>query len=223
MNTQTIARLLTGILVLLLGVGALLDAVNVIPFWEQLGNYWPLIFVTVGLVIFLSNPRQYISALAFIAAGSVLQLNELGVISINVWDVFWPIILIAVGISIIMNRVASPKQVKTQDSDAISAIFAGNETISTSKDYQGGKATAILGGIVIDLRDATIKKEATLEVFSLLGGIEIKVPREWNVQHSVFPILGGVESKSHSDKTKDSAPTLIITGTAVLGGIEIHS
>jgi predicted membrane protein len=210
-------------LVILFGLGALLDAINVLPFWEHFGRWWPLIIIVIGLIVFINNYRQYITALALIVIGVFLQLGTLDIFDVNFWALFWPVVIIAIGLSIVINRRVTPKSIHTQDSDAISAIFGGSETINKSQNYKGGKATAIFGGVSIDLRDAVIKKQATLEVFALCGGIELKVPREWKVQHQAFPILGGIESKNHSDKAADDAPVLIIVGTVALGGVDVHS
>jgi predicted membrane protein len=219
---QTIIRIITGIFVIALGIGALLDALNLLPFWEHFGRFWPLLLIIGGILLFLNNYRQYITGIALVLIGTVLQLNSLDIVEVNIWSLIWPVIIIAVGLSIIVNRAGKAgKAVKTQDLDGISAIFAGNETINKSKNYQGGRATAVFGGVSIDLRDAVIKNEATLEVFALCGGIELKIPREWKVKHSVFPILGGVESKAHADD--DKAPTLYITGTVALGGVEVRN
>jgi predicted membrane protein len=223
MNRQTTTRIITGSIVLLAGIGALLDALHLFPFWGYFSDWWPLILILAGVVIFINDFKQYIVALAFILGGTILQLHHLDIIEVNVWGLLWPIILIAVGLSIVVNRSTSPKSIKTQDFDTTTAIFGGSEVVNSSKEYQGGKATAVFGGVSIDLRDATIKKEATLEVFALCGGIEIRVPREWKVQHQVFPILGGIESKKHGEKAKDAAPVLIITGTVALGGVEVRS
>lgn len=219
---ETITRSITGLLVILIGLGALLNATNVFNFWDYLGNWWSMILVIVGILIFINHTRQYITALAFVIAGVILQLNALAIITVDIWNVFWPIIIIAVGLSILINQKAThPKNIHTQDLDSLSAFFSGNETINTSKDYKGGKITAIFGAVTIDLRDAIIKNEATIEVFTLCGGVELKVPREWRVKHSVLPVLGGVENKAHSND--DKAPTLYITGTAALGGVEVKT
>ena len=223
MNTQSLSRVLTGIAILLVGVGALLDAFNILSFWSYMGTWWPLALVVAGLLVLLSNRRQYITATALIVGGLVLQLNALNVLEVNLWQVIWPVIIIAVGLSILLRPKGAPKNVQTKESDDISAVFAGNETINNSQNYMGGKVTAIFGGVSIDLRDAKIAKEATLDVFAVCGGIELKVPREWKVKHRVLPILGGIESKSHSDKVTDSSPILYITGTVALGGVEIKS
>lgn len=218
---QTITRVITGLLIILLGVGALLDAINIFDFWGSFGTWWPLTLVLAGVLIVINNARQYITAIALVLIGTIFQLNNLTIIDVDVWNIFWPVIIIAIGLSILINRAKTPKDVRTQDLDSISAIFSGNETSNKSKDYKGGKVTAIFGGVSIDLTDAVIKKEATLDILTVCGGIELRVPREWQVKHSVFPILGGVESKVHSND--DKGPTLYITGTAALGGVEIKS
>ncbi|MNI80242.1 hypothetical protein D3C73_1367580 [compost metagenome] len=104
--------------------------------------------------------------------------------------------------------------------DNASAVLGGVDTKNESDDYQGGKTTAILGGVVLDLRHATIKSEAVLDVFVLCGGVELKVPEHWIIRSEIMPILGGVENKTNvTDKPK--APILTIVGTVALGGIEI--
>jgi len=220
---QKIARLLTGTLIIGFGIGALLDALNLLSFWQAVGSWWPLGLIIAGILIFINDMKQYIWATTLIVIGVITQLRTLQVVDINVFSLILPIIIIGVGLSVLINRSMTRKNVRVQDLDNISAVFGGTETINKSSNYQGGKTSAIFGGVSIDLRDAVIKKEATIEVFALCGGIELKVPREWRIQSHVFPILGGVESKSHSEKSDDNAPVLIITGTVALGGVEIRS
>ncbi len=223
MNQKT-SHIITGTIIILFGVGALLNALDVFPFWSTIGNWWPLFLVLAGILIFVNSPKNFIWPIVLVLVGVLLQLNGLGVITINPFELIWPAIIIAVGGSIIFHRRGGAKQVDSREGvEDVSAIFSGSETLNKSKDYQGGKATAIFGGVSIDLRDAVIKKQATLEVFALCGGIELKVPRGWKIQSNVLPILGGVESKAHSEDLKDKSPVLIITGTVALGGVEVRS
>lgn len=221
MKNETIARILTGLAVLAFGIGALLDAINIIEFWSLAGTWWPLAVILGGVLLFINDFRQYITTLALIAVGTLFQLNNLDIIEVNIWALIWPVVIIAVGIAILTNRVAG-KVNSGKKTDTISAILGGSESSNNSKDYKGGKITAVLGGVSLDLRDAEIKKEATIEVFALMGGVELKVPREWRVQSNVFPILGGVEGKALRGNPAEDAPVLIITGTATLGGVEIN-
>lgn len=223
MNNPKVARILTGTVVLAFGVVALLDALNIIPLWENAGRWWPVLLILAGILVFIGNTRQYITSLALIVLGTLFQLDALSIIDVNVAELFWPVIVIAIGLSILINRSFNSRNLKIQDIDNISVLFGGSDTVNKSKDYRGGKASAIFGGVSIDLRDATIKKEAVLEVFTLCGGVELKVPREWRVQSQVFPILGGVENKASNEQGDEDKPVLIITGTVALGGVEIHS
>lgn len=220
MNNPTITRTATGILVLAFGVLALLDALTIIDFWRYAADWWPLAIIIAGVLVLVNSYREYITALILVGLGTVLQLNVLGIIDVNVWQLFWPVVIIAIGFSILSRR--GVRRLQVQDTDNITAFFGGSDTVNKSQDYRGGKVSAIFGGVTIDLRDAKIKKEATLEVFTLCGGVEVKVPRDWQVRQQAFPILGGVETKSHTAENTEG-PVLIITGTVALGGVEVRN
>lgn len=220
MNNPTITRTATGILILAFGVLALLDAFNIIELWSYASVWWPLAIIVAGILVLINNYREYLTAIVLVALGGILQLNRLDVIEVNVWQLFWPLVIIAIGFSILTRR--GSRKLYVQDADNITAFFGGSDTINKSKNYEGGKVSAIFGGVTLDLRDATIKKEATLEVFTLCGGVEVKVPRDWQVRQQAFPILGGVETKSHTTDNTDG-PVLIITGTVALGGVEVRN
>ena len=218
---DTIARIIIGIMVLAFGTGAFLDAFNVIEFWPIAGEWWPAAIIVAGLLVFFTDMRQFIWGIALVLIGGFLLLDRQGVVDVNIWEAIWPTVIIAVGLSILVNKSGSSKRTKTQDTESINAILSGTETANNSKDYKGGNINAILGGVELDLRDAVIKKEATLNVSAIMGGIEIKVPDNWQVRSSVFPILGGVEIKNRSTGD-DKGPILHIVGTVTLAGVEIR-
>jgi hypothetical protein len=51
-----------------------------------------------------------------------------------------------------------------------------------------------MGGSKLDLRQAKIAPgtEAVVDVFTVMGGVELLVPRDWNVDVQLVPIMGGV-------------------------------
>lgn len=77
-----------------------------------------------------------------------------------------------------------------------------------------------MGGIDIDLRNAHLKKSATLEVFVVLGGVEVRVPRGWVVKSQAIILLGAIENKADDTTTAD-APVLTIVGNVLMGGVEV--
>lgn len=221
---QAIIRNLTGVVIMAVGAGALLDVLHVIPFWSWFSNWWPLLFIAAGGFVALGDVRRnYLWSLLLVIIGVVLLLRLNDVIDFSIGGLIVPVILIFIGMSVLINATHRPKiATGTKDTDDVSVIFSGSESKNKSHDYKGGKVTSIFGGVVLDLRDAKITKEATIDVVVLCGGVEIRVPREWKVVSKITPIAGGVENKSEgSDDHK--GPVLTLTGTIALGGVEIKT
>ncbi len=103
--------------------------------------------------------------------------------------------------------------------------MGGGERVVRSQDFSGGEVTAIMGGFEIDLRAAGMKGDtATVEVFTVFGGVEFKVPPDWNVVANGTPILGMFTDSTRrmADGVKPSK-TLILRGTAIMGGVEVKN
>lgn len=220
MNKASLTRNAFGIAVIGVGVLALLGAVGLFNFGELASRWWPLLVIFAGVLALIGNPRQFIIPLAIVVVGILLQLRQLDIVDFNVWQSFWPLIIISVGISILLNRNAKSTKEHSADTTNLSVFFSGSETRNGSQNYKGGKISTAFGGVELDLRDAKIKGTATLNVSVILGGLELRVPREWNIESRVTPILGGVESRALNNG-KPNTPTLVITGDVILGGVDI--
>ena len=103
------------------------------------------------------------------------------------------------------------------------ALMGGGERIVRAQDFAGGEVTAIIGGFDIDLRGAAISGDtATVEVFTLFGGVDLKVPPDWNVVVRGTPILG-VFSNLARPTGDGPRKTLVVRGTAIMGGVEVKN
>ena len=122
----------------------------------------------------------------------------------------------AVAAKLLLESNAEPE---TQDIDLV-AIFGGHALKSVAEPFYGGKLIAMFGGAVVDLTDATpAPTEMRLDVSIAAGGLSLVVPEGWRVKFRGKAILGG-----YSDVTKTTAdqevPTVSITGSVVMGGIQ---
>lgn len=103
------------------------------------------------------------------------------------------------------------------------AVLGGVERRNTSQAFRGGAATAFLGGIELDLRECRMADtQARVEVLACMGGISMRIPRDWTVQSEVAAVLGGFHDQSTSP-VDANARRLIITGQAVMGSIEVRN
>jgi predicted membrane protein len=118
---------------------------------------------------------------------------------------------------------ASERRKSSTDADFSDTAFLGGvERQDSSPAFRSGDATAVMGGIKLDLRNATMEgNEATIDVTAVMGGAEIYVPRTWTVVNHVTPILGGVTDHTHP--SDGNTKRLIIEGTAVMGGVDIKN
>jgi predicted membrane protein len=110
----------------------------------------------------------------------------------------------------------------TDSSDFIRAtvILGSFNRRCPSQNFRGGDVTAMMGGGKIDLRGAQIQgNEAVLDIFVLMGGLEIQVPESWVVEPRFTPILGGYEDRTN--RLTLGTQRLVITGGAIMGGITI--
>lgn len=220
-----------GTIIVVVGVLALIDKLNIFSI-GNIFNFWPCIFAVIGfLKIAQSKSRSsMIIGVVFIVLAILLTLRHLGVLHFE-WRDWWPVILIAVGASIIFrdkNVDSSSSAFLSSNTIAddnsylqITALLGGNETSNNSQDFKGGEITAILGGVELDLRGASIQTEAVLNLWAVWGGVVVKVPTDWTVINHAVAILGGIDDKTGSVPL--ATKRLVIKGNAIMGGLEIRN
>lgn len=217
-----LTRFIAGAAIIGVGVGFLLDNLNIFDFSYWATQWWPLVVILVGLLVFMSDSRSYIWALLIIGFGILMQLKTLGIADINPWQFFWPVVIIVVGVSVILNRSATRTHVSKAERDDATAILGGSDVRSMSENFKGSKVSAVMGGVKLDLRKVTIEKQATVEIFSFWGGVELVVPRNVIIKNKTSVIMGGVEDKTEQEAGKN-APVLYITGDIIMAGVEIKN
>ncbi|MBB1579389.1 hypothetical protein HG426_000470 [Candidatus Saccharibacteria bacterium] len=226
MKKNFLVRAFFGITIAALGGVLLLRNLEIIKFdsWNVFwGTVWAVGLVLAGLTTIVSSRKMLTRAWGFLlmATGVSIGLNAYGVIDVSIWKLFWPVVLIAVGLMMVFSiGSANRKRAEesgTNDNEKV-AIFYGEES-RVKGDYTGGSATAIFGGVELDLRQAKIKDGAVIDVFTFCGGVNINMPDDVIVKNEVHGILGGSEDKTVS---KSSAKkTIYLRGECVLGGLEV--
>lgn len=89
-----------------------------------------------------------------------------------------------------------------------------------SRQFRGGTLTAVMSGVTVDLREATLSADgATISVQSALSGIDILVPQDWDVVCDVGAIWGGVGGERLPPLSSQRRPRLRLTGMVVGGGL----
>jgi len=219
-------QLIIGFLLLVAGIVLLLDNFGLMHAHAVL-RYWPagLILIGLGVVAQAQRAAGRVSGLFWILIGVWLLLGNIGVLRLEIWDL-WPIPIVIVGGYLIWQAVHGPDKPSDREREShfsALAVMGGVGRKINSRAFTGGEATALLGGVKIDLRDAVIAAdEAVIDVFAFWGGIELAVPEGWAVVNRVVAVLGGAEDRTRPPTTP-VAKRLVIRGICVMGGVELKT
>ncbi len=219
-------RLLLGAGVIGVGLLLILDNFDLLEA-DDIFIYWPVLVIAIGLAkLFRRTLPDLVFAAGLIGFGTWILLFNLDLTDLEPWGFFWPIVLIFGGTMLVLGAIRRGAPIVDEATGSTIrgfALLSGVNRTNSSPNFLGGDLTALLGGCEIDLRQAKIADgNATLEVFAFWGGIEVKVPREWQVSSTVMPFLGGFEDSTESGGDGDR-PVLTIRGAVIMGGVEIRN
>jgi hypothetical protein len=220
------------------------------PFFWMISRFWlPAMFFGLGaLLISRRGQNGFGGGLFFILLGCFFFFGAFNVWDFSYKRWIGPVILIWIGAALLMRnqrpRYSRPPAANGPTSHAQDPFVPrtpGGEQFTDSRDFvhatvilgafnrrcpsqkfRGGDLTAIMGGGKLDLRDARIEeKEAVLNIFTLMGGLEIQVPAGWIVEPRFTPILGGYQDRT--TRVSESTQRLVINGTALMGGVTVFN
>jgi hypothetical protein len=120
----------------------------------------------------------------------------------------------------LLQRLFPSRGDAESDEVALVAILNGIDLRSRATAFRGGSMLAWLGGIAVDLREATPTPEMHLTTTALLGGIAVRLPPGWRVETSILTLGGGVDVDA-PEPEDPAAPRLVLDGFALLGGIAV--
>jgi hypothetical protein len=216
-------RLVIGLSVMAAGAVLLLDQIGLVQA-DNVLRLWPVILIGIGLAKLTQAPESRPGAVVWLVVGVGLLAANLHIIHSRG---LWAFVLMVVGAHIAWRALA-PRGRRDPSGDAsasfdLFAFMAGVSRGSNSTDFRGGSATAIMGGCEIDLTQASILpgQRAVIDTFTIWGGIDIKVPPDWEVVNQAVALLGGIEDKTQHPM--EARGQLVLTGIAIMGGVEIKN
>ena len=222
--------MVAGLVFIAVGALLLLNQLGFFPHGIPL-HFWPVVLVAVGLIKLLvgPDPGSRGVGVALIAAGTIVQTNDMGLTHIS-WGQAWPLFIIGAGVLMVIHSrsLKSGADLKFATDPEMNSfyVFGGGERQVNAKDFRGAKLFAVFGGYEVDLTQADMAgNDAHIEANAVFGGGEIRVPSTWKVVVQGMGVFGGYDDKTQYVQTDPSAPskTLYIRGVAVFGGIEVRN
>lgn len=208
-------RFMWGIVVIILGILLGLKSFNVINFNIFFNGWWTLFIIVPCLIGFIAGDNRLGNFLG-VLIGLVLLLSASGVIDYDlVFKLIWPLILVVIGINMLYNSLV--KKEVTNSSEVIFKshnIDMKNKSLEDNSNYE-----SIFGSLVLNLRNAKLKKENKITVTTIFGGVKIYVPEDVEIVIKSGTIFGSVNDKSGG--SEKPTKKLVIDAKAIFGEITI--
>lgn len=218
---KNLSRSLLGLIVLAIGVAV---GGNALSWWEFnifFKGWWAFFLIIPALLAMVEEGFKTGTAI-MLAIGVALFLGAQDIINWRTTtSLIFPAILIIGGLSLILRPLVRKKDVPASSGgQEIFALFSGQKVCPVSEPYLGGDATAIFGGIEIDLRQAVIPHDIRIDTVAIFGGVTLRLPPNVRVSVDSTPVFGGVTNKALSS-ADPAAPLVHISSVAVFGGVEV--
>ena len=232
-------RIVVGAFIIVYGMLALIDNMHLFGM-SDLISFWPTFFIFVGVLKLAQTRTQqdYVVGAVMLGIGFLLLLDHLGFIYFGMRQL-WPLLLIGAGVLVIfrgrfdmrLGLHAGASGFRRGDAPYVSAdpnstlnvvaVISGSKIRKESPDFKGGEITAVMGGVEINLRQASIQTEAVLHLFVTCGGVVLKVPPDWTVICNAVPVMGGIDDKTVPPPAVTKR--LILEGHIVMGAVEVRN
>lgn len=224
-HENTNSKVWLGLVLVLLGSYFLLRNLHMIPSFLPYWLFdWEMIFILIGGAMLVTGRRE---GLVFFAIGAFFILPDiLHIPHFRIRD-WWPVILIALGLSIFLRRRSysgKNSEINEEYFDDTS-IFGGSAKTITSQNLKAARINSIFGGSELNLLNAKLgQKEVIVDCLCLFGGNEIIIPNDWTVVNEMFVIFGGFSDKraSVSGVAQDPEKVIRLKGMVIFGGSEVR-
>ena len=240
---STISRIWLGVVLIILGGLFLMD--NFGLFWFDLRPVifsWHSILLIIGIIV-LVNHKNSLAGYILIAIGLLGTMKHTipYFFDFDFSDI-WPIMILLVGVWLIFKRNGrhhherqyehwmnfdsmdfQKNRHRTEFTGAdyvkIDCVFNTIRRVVNTDNFKGGNISTVFGEVRLDLTNSKLApEECTLEVSTIFGGINIRVPSDWKVQLNVSSVFGGFDDKRYNISSTPQQGVLIINGSTVFGG-----
>ena len=140
-----------------------------------------------------------------------------------IWGLLGAAAIVAAAISLSRSTSATSGVFADESQFQTSAILSGRNHNYAIDAFVAGNVNAFMGGAQLDFRGSTIEGDmAVVDMFVMMGGVEIRIPSGWIVVNDLNLLMGGIEDNTVVQET-EGAKRLVLQGTLIMGGVSIKN
>lgn len=192
------------------------------------------LLVTIFLIPIILKSIRHINFWGILIPASLILImyqKEIGFTQIGPWSILATATLISLGLSILFHRKTVfcydcgehfETVINEEDENQVKVDVRLSSSIKyvNSKNFERGVFHCSLGALKVYFDNAILSENgATIVLDISCAGVELYIPKEWNVVNKVDVSLGGIEEKNRG--MISDGPTVTLTGNVSLSGVEI--
>ncbi len=225
---KNLSGIVWGIVLVAVGIVIALNALGVADVELFFDGWWTLIIIIPCFVGLFTEKEKTGNAIGLLV-GVILLLACRDIIGFEaVWKLILPIILIAIGVSMVFKNIFGRKisdeikrlNEKKPEGKGYYAVFSGQNINFDGEVFLGADVEAIFGGIKLDLTRAQITSDVVVNATAVFGGIDILVPVGVNVKIRSSSLFGGVSDKT-ARPYSENALTVYVNASCMFGGVDV--
>ncbi len=216
-------RIIFSMTLIILGVGLLIDAFGLWDFGNVMADWWALIVIAIGLYKISKDRHSIFNGFIILIFGVLLLASSLDFIQAGFWDIFWPMLIILIGLKLVFDssHKFNSRKKKSEDNEIIS-IFSSSKHVINDSNIGDGEVNCVFGSVYLDYRNVENPPELIkLEVNSIFGSVKIKVPLQWSLEAQGMPVFGELSDETMHSADSSEITTLRIYYYSIFASIKI--
>lgn len=162
----------------------------------------------------------------------ILYSKELNISNLTPWPILFIALLLSIGLSLIFNKAncnplficgkVDDVIINEPDDSNINSFVSFGSTIKyiNTDDFKSAYIKCSFGDSKVYFDNAIIKGDsATINLDVSFGGVEIYVPKNWNIIQQVNSSFAGIDEKK--GRNYEPGPSVILRGNISFSGITI--
>jgi hypothetical protein len=216
-----------GLFFLAAGVWLLIAEAGWISMWDS----WPILIIAFGLGVALNAGGRHLMADGTTPVPPVRRPSS-PLSMIGIW--------IAVAVALHSPIEGSFLRRQSEAPISVLSVMGRAQHDATPASFEGADLTAVMGRSELDLTRTTIEPggRREVQVYTVMGRTELKVPEHWQVDLSALPVMGavedhrrgrnanrngGIEAEAAAAPDGTQPPTLVVRGYVLMGALVIRS
>lgn len=220
----------------------------------DLWDFWPCLLILQGISVLGRSGGRRADGWLWIGFGILFLGSSLGFYHMD-FDFIWPLLIITIGLMLLFrSRPGTPSGTgggpavfpesgkegrsggstgirsvsDSSESPEILWVLGGTHHCIDARRFRGAQVTSVLSKGKVDLTRAEFEGEASIDVLSILGSVEILVPQGWEITIHGSSLIGEMKNETNpgKDRKRSGSPVarkLTVKGLALLGDVFVRN